>query len=455
MRWCTLLLLGWFLLAPASSAARPPNIVFIMADDLGYGDLGCYGQRVIETPRLDRMAQEGTRFTTCYAGSTVCAPSRSVLMTGLHTGHTTVRGNFGVGGVKGLGGGAGRVPLRSEDVTVAEILKEAGYVTGMSGKWGLGEPKTTGEPNGQGFDEWFGFLNQRRAHDHYPEFLWHNRKRVMLPKNHGGKEGTYSHDLFTDFAVDFVKRHREERFFLYLPYCVPHAKYQMPPEGALFEDKPWKRNEKSHAAMVTRLDRDVGRLLDLLDELNLSERTLVFFCSDNGAAERWEGRFDSSGPLRGRKRDLTEGGLRVPMIVRWKGAVPAGRVSDLPWWFADFLPTCAVLAGKEEPVGLDGMSIVSALKGGNLPLRPGPDGKREPSRHFYWEFHEGGFQQAVRWMDWKAIRSGPNKPLRLYNLKKDLGENRDLAAEHPEIAKKMRALLTSARTESKEWPVQR
>lgn len=415
-----------------------------MADDLGYADLGSYGQKVIPTPRLDQMAREGMRFTQCYAGSTVCAPSRSVLMTGKHTGHTTVRGNFGVGGVKGLGGGKGRVPLRADDVTVAEVMKEASYVTGMTGKWGLGEPGTTGEPNAQGIDEWFGYLNQRRAHNHYPDFLWKNRERFPLPMNEGGREETYTHDLFTSFALDFVKRHREKPFFLYLPYCVPHAKYQFPPGPPTFGKKPWTKNEKSHAAMVARLDRDMGRLLDLLDELKLSEMTLVFFCSDNGAAERWEGRFDSSGPLRGRKRDLTEGGLRVPMIMRWKGTVPAGSVSDQSWWFADVLPICAALGGGTTPDGLDGINVWSSFLEKDRPT---------PERLFYWEFHERGFQQALRWKNWKAIRVGKGKPLMLYDLEEDLGERTNVAASHPDIVERMEQHLKKERTPSREWPL--
>ncbi|MCH7224778.1 arylsulfatase [Haloferula sp. A504] len=427
----------------AAVHATPPNIILIMADDLGYGDLGCYGQKAIETPRLDRMAAEGRKFTQFYAGSTVCAPSRSVLMTGLHTGHTTVRGNASKhAGVKGLGGATGRVPLNDEDVTIAEVLKQAGYVTGMTGKWGLGEPGTSGEPNAQGFDEWFGFLNQRRAHNHYPDYLWKNRERVPMPENEKA-EKNYSHDRFTDFALDFVRRHRDQPFFLYLPYCVPHDHYQLPPDDLRYMDRDWTKDEKSHAEMVTRLDRDVGRLLDLLDELKLSERTVVFFCSDNGAARRWEGRFDSSGELRGRKRDLTEGGLRSPMIVRWPGTVPAATVSTAPWWAADILPTCATLADVDSPAGLDGASVVPLLTCGGNALG---------ERSFYWEFHERGFQQAARIGDWKAIVHGPGKPLELYHLAEDPGETKNLAATHPAEGGRLRDFIEGARTESKAWP---
>jgi arylsulfatase A-like enzyme len=423
--------------------ARKPNIIYIMADDLGYGDLGCYGQQVIMTPRLDAMALEGLKFTQCYTGSTVCAPSRSVLMTGQHTGHTTVRGNFGVGGVKGLGGGDGRVPLAAEDKTVAEVLKQAGYVTGMTGKWGLGEPETTGHPNSQGFDEFLGYLNQRRAHTYYPDYIWHNREKVVLEGNQGDQKKDYVHDRFTEFALDFVKRHKDETFFLYLPYTIPHSRYEIPDYGP-YKDKPWTDDEKTHAAMITRMDGDIGRLLDLVKELGLDNDTLIFFCSDNGAAQRWEGRFDSSGPLRGRKRDLYEGGIRTPMIVRWPGKVPANAVSEQVWMFQDVLPTLADVGGAAPPENIDGVSVLDTLLGREQFLG---------DRMLYWEFFESGFQQAVRWKNWKGIRLESGLPLELYDLSVDIDESDNIAAAHPEIVKKLEQMMKEARTPSKHWPV--
>ena len=425
--------------APESSR---PNIIFIMADDMGYGDLGSYGQTVIQTPNLDQMAKEGLQFTNCYAGSTVCAPSRSVLMTGKHTGHTTVRGNFGKYGVVGLGGGAGRVPLEDEDVTVAEVLKEQGYVTGMTGKWGLGEPDTTGHPNDQGFDEWFGYLNQRKAHTYYPDFIWKNKEKVEFPENADGNKGTYTHDLFTEFALDFVKRHKDDPFFLYLPYTVPHSAYEIP-DTAPYTDRAWTDDEKVHAAMITRLDRDVGSLFQLLKGLKLDENTIVFFCSDNGAAERWEGRFDSSGDLRGRKRDMYEGGIRTPMIVRWPGKVAAGTSNNTAWYFADVLPTVAELAGANVPASIDGISVLPSILGDSQDLS---------DRTLYWEFFESGFQQAVRQDDWKAVRLKLGEPLELYDLSKD--EEHNVAAQHPEIVANFEAYLITARSASRNWPVE-
>ena len=421
-------------------AAERLNIIFIMADDLGYGDLGCYGQKNIKTASIDQLAAEGTRFTQCYAGSTVCAPSRSVLMTGQHTGHTRLRGNAGkVGGV----GPQRRVPLEPEDVTVAELLNQAGYATGITGKWGLGEPNTTGIPNRQGFDEWFGYLNQKNAHSYYPPYLWHNEQKQILEGNKDGKREVYSHDLFTRFSLDFIRRHEDEPFFLYLAYTIPHAKYEIPSTES-YTDKPWSKDAKVHAAMITRMDRDVGCVMALLKELGIDERTMVFFCSDNGAARRWEGIFDSSGPLRGRKRDMYEGGIRTPMIVRCPGKVPAGKVSDAVWYFADVLPTLAELAGVKPPSGIDGISILPTLFGKK---------QNTDDRFLYWEFFERNFQQAVRWRDYKAVRPAPGKPLELYNLAKDLAETHNIADQQPDIVAKIEAYLATARTDSPHWPV--
>ena len=422
-------------------SAKLPNIIFIMADDMGYGDLGCYGQKKIKTPSIDQLAAEGTRFTQCYAGSTVCAPSRSVLMTGRHTGHTRVRGNFGkVGGV----GPQKRVPLEPEDITVAEVLKRAGYVTGITGKWGLGEPDTTGVPNRQGFDEWFGYLNQRNAHSYYPPYLWRNERKFILEGNQDGRRNLYSHDLFTKFAFDFISNYKDQPFFLYLPYTIPHAKYEIPSTQP-YTNKPWPQDEKVHAAMITRMDSDVFRIMALLKELDIDKQTLVFFCSDNGAANRWEGIFDSSGQLRGRKRDLYEGGIRTPMIVRWPGKVPVGTNTDAVWYFADVLPTLAEIAGTNPPSGIDGIGILPTLLGRK---------QKTHDRFLYWEFFGGAFQQAVRWRNYKAVRLAPAKPLELYNLADDVAEMHNIANQNPDVVAKIEAYLATARTNSPNWPAE-
>jgi arylsulfatase A-like enzyme len=422
------------------------NIIFIMADDLGYADLGCYGQKNIKTPSIDRLATEGMRFTQCYAGYTVCAPSRSVLMTGQHTGHTRVRGNFGmVGGVLVTDNGSPqrRVPLEPEDVTVAEVLKEAGYVTGITGKWGLGEPGTTGLPNRQGFDKWFGYLNQRRAHTYYPPYLWNNEQKLILEGNKNGKRREYSHDLFTKFALDFIRDYSDKPFFLYLAYTIPHAKYEIPSTEP-YTDKPWPQDAKVHAAMITRMDSDVGRIMALLKKLHIDEKTIVFFCSDNGAARRWEGIFDSSGPLRGCKGDLYEGGIRTPMIVRCPGKVPAGKTNHTTWYFADVLPTLAQLAGVKQPAGIDGVSVLPTLLGKKQNLN---------DRFLYWEYPGGGLRQAVRWRNYKAMRPAPDKPLKLYDLTKDLPEQHNIADQRPNVIARIEAYLKTARTDSPNWPI--
>lgn len=431
-----LLLLATFLMLSCDSntsdnlSSAKPNIIFIMADDLGYADLGCYGQKIIKTPHIDQMAAEGMRFTQCYAGSTVCAPSRSVLMTGKHTGHTTVRGNFGTGGVVGLGGGAGRIPLQETDTTIAEVLKKAGYATGMIGKWGLGEPNTSGHPNLRGFDEFFGYLNQRRAHTYYPEFIWKNEEKAVLEGNQNEQRKDYVHDHFLTESLDFIKRHKEHPFFLYLPITLPHDDYEIPDLGIYRDSTHWTEDERTYAAMVTRMDEEVGRIVQTLKSEGIDKNTIVFFCSDNGAAQRWEGRFDSSGQLRGRKRDMYEGGLRTPMIVRYPGKISEGKTNDRPWYFADVLPTLASIAGAKAPEGLDGIDISNLLG-----ISDKADVPQE--RTFYWEFYEGGFQQAFRWKNWKGVLRSWDAEWEVYNLATDLSEQNNIAAEQPEVAAKM------------------
>jgi len=427
----SVVLCGW-----AATPAREPNIIFILADDLGYGDVGCYGQKKIRTPNIDRLAEQGTRFTQFYAGCTVCAPTRSVLMTGQHTGHTWVRGNSSAV--------AGRVPLRPEDVTVAELLKKAGYTTGVVGKWGLGEPDTTGIPNRQGFDFWFGYLNQAHAHSYYPDYLWKNQERYPIDENRNGRRKVWSHDLMTREALAFVERSKDGPFFLYLAYTIPHGRYEIPSDEP-YSREDWPQVGKNYAAMITRMDRDIGALMELLRKLGIDANTLVFFSSDNGP-ETGGGIdpefFDSNGPLRGKKRDLYEGGIRVPMIVRWPGKVKAGAVSDAVWAMWDFLPTVAELVGVRPPENIDGISMLPLLLG------------REPKEHefLYWEFHEGGFAQAVRMGDWKAVRKNRGR-LELYDLKQDPGEQRDVADANPAVLAKIEDYLRIARTDSPNWPV--
>lgn len=446
---CLTLFLGLtnFAACRADSSPHRPNILFILADDLGYGDLGCYGQKQIRTPNIDRLAAQGMRFTQCYAGSTVCAPSRCTLMTGKHTGHCTVRGNS-------------LVPLRPEDVTVAEVLKAAGYATGLIGKWGLGEPGTTGVPNRKGFDYFYGYLNQVHAHNYYPDYLWKNEQKVPLAgnvvkNNVATQRAQYAPDRFTREALAFVEQHRMQPFFLYLAYTIPHANNERGklegngmevPSDAPYANMPWPQTEKNHAAMITRLDADVGRLMKRLQELQLDEQTIVFFSSDNGPHKEGGADpqfFHSVGPLRGYKRDLYEGGIRVPMLARWPGKIRAGTVREQAWAFWDFLPTAADLVGSSAPEGLDGLSTVPTLLG---------TGRQRQHDFLYWEFHERGFQQAVRMGDWKGIRNTAGT-LELYDLTSDIGETKNVADKHPDVVAKIEAYLKGARTSSEQWPI--
>ncbi|MBM3853951.1 MAG: arylsulfatase [Verrucomicrobia bacterium] len=425
--------------ATSPATREQPNIIYLMADDMGWGDAGCYGQKHIQTPHIDRLAHEGRRFTDVYAGGSVCAPSRSVLMTGQHLGHTRVRGNSGMtGGV----GAQRRVPLEPEDVTVAMLLKSAGYATGITGKWGLGEPDTTGIPNRKGFDEWFGYLNQQHAHTYYTDHLWKNTERVTLPGNLGGKTTQYSHDLFAEFTLEFVRRNRDRKFFLYLAWTLPHGKYVVP-SLETYADKDWPQDYKVHAAMVTRLDRDFGRLMALLKELGLDEKTVVFFCSDNGGVDRREGVLDSVGPFRGKKGQQTEGGLRVPMIVRWPGRVAPGTVSSAPWYFADVLPTLCEIGGAQVSSKVDGLSVLPAILGRE-------QGELQ-TRRLYWEQYSGGFQQAVRWGKWKGHHTPGRGAFELYDLSTDQMEEKNVAAQHPDVVRELEAYLASAHVPSPNW----
>lgn len=429
------------------AALRKPNIIFILADDLGYGDLGCYGQKKIKTPNLDRLAAEGMRFTQCYAGTTVCAPSRASLMTGLHTGHTRIRGNAAL-------------PLGTNETTVAEVLRKAGYQTGLIGKWGLGLENTGATPSQRGFEEFLGYLSQTHAHDYYPTQLWRSSlsagvSDTVLPrdKNLNGARGEYSHDLFTQAATNFIRISKYRPFFLYLPYTIPHAHNERKalgmevPSDAPYSNEDWPQPEKNKAAMITRLDRDLGVILAQLKSLKLDTNTVIFFTSDNGPHK--EGGvnpdfFQSSGPFRGIKRDLYEGGIRVPMIVRWPEKIQPGTVSDQVWAFWDFLPTAAAIAGTTPPSSLDGLSMLPTLLG-----------QKQTNQHdfLYWEFHERGSKQALRMGDWKGIRLAPGSPLELYDLKSDPAETNNLATARADVVEKLEVRLKNVRTESERWPL--
>lgn len=422
-----------------------PNIVFILADDLAQGDLGCYGQKLIKTPNLDRMAAEGTRYLQAYCGTTVCAPSRTSLMTGLHVGHAPCRGNK-----KPLGVTEGQWPLPAETLTVAELLKGQGYTTACMGKWGMGFFDTTGGPLKKGFDHFFGYNCQTHAHSYFPTYLYSNDRRIELAENNGGANKIYAQNLIENDVLDWVRKQKDRPFFLFYAVTLPHGKYEIDDQG-IYKDKPWSEQEKNYAAMVTRLDSDVGRLLDLLKGLKIDEKTLVMFAGDNGSSfppssalgKRFE---QASNGLRGFKRSMYEGGLRQAALARWPGVVPAGRVSEEPWAFWDFLPTAAELAGAKLPDSLkpDGCSLVSFLKG-----RPAP--KRD---YFYWELHEGRPIQAVRFGDWKAVKNGPSARVELYDLSKDVGETTDLAASKPELVARAESLMKAAHMDDPNWPMQ-
>ena len=331
----------------APAASEKPNIIFVMVDDMGYGDVGCFGQKKIKTPHIDRMAAQGTRFTQCYTGSPVCAPCRCILMTGLHSGHCRRRGNRTTAHGDDRPARKGLLPLAADDFTVAAMLKEAGYTTGGFGKWGLGNPDTTGTPDKHGFDLFYGYLDQVHAHNYYTDYLIRNTDKEELPGNKDGKKEQYTHDVIAAETFRFIRENRDNSFFCYVPWTIPHGKYVVPDQGP-YEDEPWGDTQKNYAAMITRMDADLGKLFALLEELGIDEKTIVFFTSDNGPNPPFIETFDSNGPFRGVKRQLYEGGIRMPTIVRWPGKVPAGATSDFVWTFTDFMPTAAALAAMES-----------------------------------------------------------------------------------------------------------
>jgi arylsulfatase A len=489
-------LLGTF--ASSAETNQPPNIVYILADDLGYAELGSYGQKKIKTPNIDQLAREGMRFTDHYCGNAVCAPSRCVLMTGKHPGHAHVRNNRSmklpddVTGRYGMEFG-GQQPIPDAEVTVAEVLKQKGYATAAIGKWGLGHLGTTGDPNKQGFDLFFGYNCQAHAHSFYPAYLWKNDKKYPLkndppvpghaslakgadpndPASYAPFKGQdYSADHMIDHALEFIEENKDGPFFLYFPSTIPHVALHIPDEElkpylGKWDDPPFTREKgygytphytprAAYAAMISRLDADVGRIMAELEKLGLDDNTLVMFSSDNGTTHLEQEVdyefFDSVGPLRGLKGSLYEGGIRVPMIARWKGKIEPSTVTDLPSTFYDVMPTLADVAGVDAPMGIDGISF--------LPTLLGQSDDQKKHDFLYWEFGGYGGQQAVRMGDWKAVRQNILKknnadPLKieLFNLAEDIGEQKDLAAEKPELVNKARKLMSDERVPSEQFPM--
>ena len=455
-----------------ASENQNPNIILILADDLGYGELGCYGQKIIRTPNIDRLAAEGIRFTQFYSGAPVCAPARCVLMTGKHSGHAATRSNRVPKGLDHLEKEFGwefpsQNPLPADAVTIPKLLKEAGYATAAVGKWGMGHFGTTGEPNQQGFDLFYGYNAQRHAHNHYPRFLYRNRAKEMQAGNDRTLHGkTFSQDQFTQVALEFIEENKENPFFLYLAITIPHLGIQVPEESlAEYKGKIPEEDYKHHgyyvqhpfpragyAAMVTHMDRDIGTIMKLVRELGLDDNTIIMFTSDNGPAyDRYDGTdskfFNSAGPFRGRKGSVYEGGIHMPLVARWPGRIAAGETSELPSAFWDLLPTLCEITDIPSPTGIDGLSFAPTLLG---------NGGQQAHEFLYWEFPAYGGQQAIRVGDWKAVRQKihkGNKRIELYNLANDIAEQHDLAEEYPERVTDMQKMMTAARVPNKLFPL--
>lgn len=464
----------------AKPSARPTNVIFIMADDLGYGELGCYGQEKIQTPNIDALAATGILFTDAYTGAPVCAPARCVLMTGVSPANAQVRGNK-EGGGWGPDEPEGQWPVAAETVTVAELMKQAGYATGAMGKWGLGGPGSEGHPSYQGFDLFYGYLCQRVAHNFYPTHLWLNHDVDVLDGNryfsaHQKIEDAsagfaqfygqvYAADKMLEHAVGFVQQHKDEPFFLYLPFLEPHVAMQPPQEWVERYPEAWDtepylgnrgylphpRPRAGYAAMISDLDEHVGTIVDLIDELGLGEDTLIVFTSDNGPTHDVGGVdtnfFNSTGPLRGRKGSVYEGGIRVPMVARWTGTIEGGRETDLPVCMQDLMATMADLTGQLLPAGCDGISYLPTLTG---------QGEQQRHEYLAWEFHGYGGQKAVRFGEWKAVQKQIHKGntrVELYNLAEDLAEQNDVSAEHPELIERAAEIFAQDRTPNANFPM--
>jgi len=447
----------------AVTSLKKPNIIYILADDLGYGDLSSYGQTMFKTPNIDKLVTEGLMFTQHYAGNTVCAPSRSALLTGQHTGHTPVRGNKEIMP-------EGQYPIPASTFTLAESLKKGGYVTGAFGKWGLGFPGSEGDPVYQGFDTFYGYNCQRLGHNYYPNHLWSNRDSIALTGNDNGQKGQYAPILIQAEAIKFLEKNKDTTFFMYVPTIIPHAELAAPehiiekyrgkylPEkkfkgtddGPEFRLGKYESQDESHAAfvaMIEVMDTQVGEIMDKVKALGIEDNTIIVFASDNGPHEEGGADpkfFNSAGPLRGVKRDLYEGGIRVPMTIKWPNKIKAGTQTDLISAFWDVFPTFSEIAGVEVPEGLDGISFLPTLL----------DKPEDQVQHdyLYWEFHERGGRQAIRKGDWKAVKYNvlkkPNAPMQLFDLSTDMGEKNNIAAQHPEIVAQMKALFLEARTPS-------
>ena len=445
-----------------STTTVPPNIIYILADDLGYGDLSCYGQKIFSTPNIDKLASQGMLFTDHYSGSTVCAPSRSALMTGQHTGHTFVRGNKEVRP-------EGQHPIPAETFTLAEALQEKGYTTGAFGKWGLGFPGSSGDPLQQGFDRFYGFNCQRFGHHYYPHHLWDNDKKIILSENAGILKGAYAPELIHEQSLAFLDANKDKPFFLFKPTIIPHAELAAPErymqkhrgqylpekayegydEGEDFRNGPYQSQEETHAAfvaMIEILDEQVGDIMDKVEELGLANNTIIIFTSDNGPHKEGGADpeyFDSNGPLKGFKRDLYEGGIRVPMIAKWPGNIKANSRTNHPSAFWDIFPTFSEIAGLSTPSNIDGISFLPTL------LEKGNQQKHD---YLYWEFHEKGGRLAARKGNWKAVRynvlKDPDGKIELYNLKDDIGEEQNIAALHPDIVEQMESIFKTARVPS-------